>query len=301
MTPEDGLAILGQLTWADIRLCIALAAMGFGTGVLGSLIGAGGGFILVPLLRILFDKQPEIIAGSALALVAINGVMSAFTYRYMRLVDDRSAYLFAAAAVPGAALAPFALKGALSGIPGAFDALFGALLIGFALRLVYLKITARSPKPPTKESREKRARKARLLRRRLILTRSGEVYRYRFHETYAVIANFALGFVSSFFGIGGGFLRVPILVSMFNFPLQVATATSMFSLVFYATAGATAHLILGNIEWFPTVLCAGAGMMLGAPVGAKLSTVISGKWIINLLMALIAVIGAQMLIQAATG
>ena len=297
MSPEWATFALPDPPWSGVALCAALAAMGFAVGALGSLIGAGGGFILVPMLRLVFDKSPEIVAGSALALVAINGVTSAFTYRLMRLVDDRSAYLFAAAAVPGAAIAPFALKTALAGLPGAFDALFGALLLAFALRLVYMKF--RRAKPAVKpESRERRAKRARLLRRRLILARSGEVYRYRFHETYAVVVNFALGFVSSFFGIGGGFLRVPILITMFSFPAPVATATSMFSLVFYATAGAATHLFLGNIEWFPTVICAGAGFAAGAPLGARLAPKIGSRWIINLLMTLIAVIGAQLIIQS---
>lgn len=48
--------------------------MGFVTGVFGVMIGAGGGFVLVPMLRIFFDKDPVIVDGTALAPVALRDV-----------------------------------------------------------------------------------------------------------------------------------------------------------------------------------------------------------------------------------
>ena len=48
-----------------------LALLGFGTGAYGTLVGAGGGFILGPALLIFFDMEPQVVAGTALAAVAI--------------------------------------------------------------------------------------------------------------------------------------------------------------------------------------------------------------------------------------
>ena len=131
----SGIEWLPAVGWQQAVEWIILALVGFVTGVFGVLVGAGGGFILVPILRIFFDKDPAIVAGTVLALVAANSISGAFAYRYMRVVDKRSAYLFAAAAIPGSVIAPFVLKKALEGLPGVFDAMFGLLLVILAVRI----------------------------------------------------------------------------------------------------------------------------------------------------------------------
>ncbi len=298
----SGIEWLPALGWQQAIEWLTLAFVGFATGVFGVLVGAGGGFILVPILRIFFDKDPALVAGTVLALVAVNSMSGAFAYRYMRVVDKRSAYLFAAAAIPGSVLAPFVLKRALEGIPGIFDAMFGLLLVALAVRIATQQFGAR------RQSRLARARGRRrsfvnpqTLRRRRITAESGETYRYRLHEIYAVIINFILGFISSFFGVGGGFLRTPILVYAFGFPVQVAVATSIFALSFYTTAGAATHAYIGNIEWFPTFVFAGAGLVTGGQIGARLTGKVQGPWIMRLLMMVILVMGVQLIIQGIRG
>ena len=68
------------------------------------------------------------------------------------------------------------------------------------------------------------------VKERKIKSSVGVTFIYKFNESMAVTFNLILGFVSSFFGTGGGFLRTPILVSVFSFPIKVAVATSIFSL-----------------------------------------------------------------------
>ena len=300
--PEWLIVWLSAIGWQQVLEWLTLAAVGFATGVFGVLVGAGGGFILVPILRIFFDKDPTIVAGTVLALVAANSVSGAFAYRLMRIVDKRSAYLFAAAAIPGSVLAPFALKKALEGLPGVFDALFGLLLVALAIRIATQQFGSRQR---TRLARARRRRRSvinpQTLRRRRITAESGETYRYRLHEIYAVAVNFVLGFISSFFGVGGGFLRTPILVYAFGFPVQVAVATSIFALSFYTTAGAATHAILGNIEWFPTFVFAGIGLVAGGQIGARLSGKVQGPWIMRLLMLLILTMGVQLIIQGIRG
>lgn len=297
-----GIEWLPDVGWQQAVEWLTLAVVGFVTGVFGVLVGAGGGFILVPILRILFDKDPEIVAGTVLALVAANSISGAFAYRYMRLVDRRSAYLFAAAAIPGSVLAPFALKKALEGLPGIFDAMFGVLLVALAVRMATQQFDSR------RQSRIARARSRRrsivsprALHRRRITAESGETFRYRLHERWAVLINFVLGFVSSFFGVGGGFLRTPILVYAFGFPVQVAVATSIFALSFYTTAGAATHAFLGNIEWFPTFIFGGIGLVTGGQIGARLSGKVQGPWVLRLLMLVILAMGVQLVIQGIRG
>ena len=298
----SGIEWLPAVGWQQAVEWLTLAAVGFVTGVFGVLVGAGGGFILVPILRIFFDKDPAIVAGTVLALVAANSISGAFAYRYMRVVDKRSAYLFAAAAIPGSVIAPFVLKKALEGLPGVFDAMFGLLLVILAVRIATQQFdSGRQSRLGRARSRRRSFINPQTLHRRRITAESGETYRYRLNERWAVLINFVLGFISSFFGVGGGFLRTPILVYAFGFPVQVAVATSIFALSFYTTAGAVTHAFIGNIEWFPTFVFAGIGLVTGGQIGARLSGKVQGPWIMRLLMFVILAMGVQLVIQGIWG
>ena len=298
----SGIEWLPAVGWQQVLQWVILALVGFVTGVFGVLVGAGGGFILVPILRIFFDKEPTIVAGTVLALVAANSISGAFAYRYMRVVDKRSAYLFAAAAIPGSVIAPFVLKKALEGLPGVFDAMFGLLLVILAVRIATQQFdSGRQSRLGRARSRRRSFINPQTLHRRRITAESGETYRYRLNERWAVLINFVLGFISSFFGVGGGFLRTPILVYAFGFPVQVAVATSIFALSFYTTAGAATHAFIGNIEWFPTFIFAGIGLVTGGQIGARLSGKVQGPWIMRLLMLVILAMGVQLVIQGFLG
>ena len=298
----SGIEWLPAVGWQQVLQWVILALVGFVTGVFGVLVGAGGGFILVPILRIFFDKDPAIVAGTVLALVAANSISGAFAYRYMRVVDKRSAYLFAAAAIPGSVIAPFVLKKALEGLPGVFDAMFGLLLVILAVRIATQQFdSGRQSRLGRARSRRRSFINPQTLHRRRITAESGETYRYRLNERWAVLINFVLGFISSFFGVGGGFLRTPILVYAFGFPVQVAVATSIFALSFYTTAGAATHAFIGNIEWFPTFVFAGIGLVTGGQIGARLSGKVQGPWIMRLLMFVILAMGVQLVIQGFLG
>ena len=299
----SGIEWLPAFGWQQAIEWLTLVVVGFITGVFGVLVGAGGGFILVPILRIFFPGiEPAIVSGTVLALVAANSISGAFAYRYMRVVDKRSAYLFAAAAIPGSVIAPFILKQALAGLPGIYDTAFGLILVILAMRLATQQFdTGRHSRLARARSRRRSFINPQTLRRRHITAESGETYRYRLHEIWAVLINFVLGFISSFFGIGGGFLRTPILVYAFGFPVQVAVATSIFALSFYTTAGAATHAFLGNIEWFPTFIFTGIGLVTGGQIGARLSGRVRGPWIMRLLMLVILAMGVQLVIQGVRG
>lgn len=274
-----------------------LVLMGLGTGIYGVLIGAGGGFILAPLLLIFFHKDPGIVAGTVLALVAINSVSGAFTFNRMGIVDKRSSYLFAAAAIPGSVIAPFVLKALVEGSPGLFHMLFGLMLILLAIR-IFTKRQREEEVADRRDEGETPARRDSLfIRSRNITSAKGVNFRYQFNEGIATAINFVLGFISSFFGIGGGFLRTPILIYSFGFPVQIAVATSIFTLSFYTTAGALTHAYLGHVEWFPTFILAGIGLVIGGQVGAKLTGVVRGPWIMRLLLIVVFALGISLLWQ----
>ena len=95
------------MTLLEILEWSLTALVGVVSGAYGVLVGAGGGFILSPVLLIISDSGPETIAGTVLTAVAVNSILVAWTYRSMKVVDYRSGLLFAAAAVPGAVVGAF--------------------------------------------------------------------------------------------------------------------------------------------------------------------------------------------------
>ena len=186
----DSAPHVGTMDWLWLML------IGLVTGAYGLLVGSGGALILGPVFLIFFGLEPPVVAGTALALVAVNSFSGALTYRRMGLVDVRSGLIFAAAAIPGSVLAPFFVTSVAG---GTFRILFGLLLIAVAFQILI-----RNPAPEDSPKKTKRVVGA-AARSREITTGSGQVFRYEFNESLATAFNFVLGFISSFFGTGGGF------------------------------------------------------------------------------------------------
>ena len=261
-----------------------LFLVGLGTGVIGAITGTGGGIILAPILLIFFGLGPALVAGTTLALVSINSISGAIMYLREKLVDKRSGLIFALAATPGAILAPFAVKQVSGDI---FKVLFGLLLVSIAIYLFYRSLR------PSNVSLKKTSTVTFTVKQRQINTGT-EIYKYEFNESLAAMFNFLLGFVSAFFGTGGGFIRTPILVTSFGFPVKIAVATSIFALSIYATIGAAVHVYLGHTEWMPTFMATAPGLIIGSLLGVYLSKRIRNIWTIILLAILLLIMGAQL-------
>ena len=277
------------MTLLEILEWSLTALVGVVSGAYGVLVGAGGGFILSPVLLIISDSGPETIAGTVLTAVAVNSILVAWTYRGMKVVDYRSGLLFAAAAVPGAVVGAFVV-GEVA--PNIFSTLFGILLV-----LLAVQLTVRSRMLDNVQTVEPRHLISATVRRRSIRTESGEEYSYEFNEALATSFNVILGFISSFFGIGGGFLRTPILVMAFGFPVRIAAASSVFALAIYGTAGALTHAALGHIELFPTLVFATAGLVVGGQIGARFSGRIRGVWVFRMLLVVVLALGIRLIWQ----
>ena len=281
-----------------------LVTLGLGTGIYGVLVGAGGGFILAPVLILFFDMDPRIAAGTSLALVAVNSISGFAAYRRTGLIDIRSGLLFALAAIPGSIIAPLALH-MVAG--SAFKVMFGLLLLALAAQLAFKPNYAEKDgfDAKIKDSGDLNVDNVNAIpswayfsiKSRRLKSSTGKIYQYKFNEILAIVFNFFLGFLSSFFGTGGGFLRTPVLVALFKFPIHVAVATSIFSLSIYASFGALSHAYMGNIQFYPTLLWSGAGLVLGGQIGARFMETLRGLIIMRLLLVVVLILGIQLVIQ----
>lgn len=90
------------------------------------------------------------------------------------------------------------------------------------------------------------------------------------------------GTIAGLFGIGGGFLKTPIMIKVFKMPVKIATATALFMIILTATTGTISHYFQGNIDiqkaW-PIIL----GFTLGALAGKTINLKINPRLIENLI------------------
>jgi len=260
-----------------------LLAIGLAVGAFGTIIGAGGGFILTPILLLLYPHDaPQTLSAISLAAVFFNAASGSAAYARQRRIDYRSGIVFAVATLPGAVGGAFVV-GLVS--RRAFDGIMGGVL---ALLAVWLLAGDRWTLPLP----------ARRLEHRELTDRAGERYVYDVPLRRGALYSLAVGFISSFLGIGGGVIHVPLLVRALGFPAHLATATSHFVLAVMAGAGTITHIGLGSFTHGHGVRRAASlavGVVIGAQVGAHVSTRLRGRAITLLLAAALAALATRLL------
>ena len=265
---------------------LGLIALGFGVGAYGTLIGAGGGFVLMPLLLLLYPHDsPELLTSISLAVVFFNTLSGSGAYAAMKRIDYKTGFLFAGATIPGAVLG--ALNTAY--VPRhLFDLIFGVILLAAAVFIGLRPAEAKTLKRGKPGSPHR-------MNRHLVDTH-GLVYDYSFNPGLGVGISLVVGYISSFLGIGGGIIHVPALSYFLNFPVHIATATSHFILAFMALAGTVVHIMTGTFSHgvHRTVSLA-IGVLIGAQFGAHLSERLKGVWIIRSLAIALGLIALRIL------
>ena len=262
-----------------------LTPVGLVIGAFATLVGAGGGFILAPVLLLLYpEESPETVTSISLAVVFFNSLSGSIAYARAKRIDYRSGLIFSAATIPGAIL------GALTTplIPrGLFDFAFGILMVGASIFLFYC---ARREAPIQPHQ----------LRRHLAdPPANGHVAGSPLSYSSAVGAGicFLVGYITSLLGVGGGFIEVPAMVYVLNFPVHVATATSQFIVGVMALTGSATHWVAGLFQHgVRRTIALSIGVVLGAQLGARLSGRVHGDWIIRGLAAALALVGARLIV-----
>lgn len=297
-----------------------LLLAGVGVGAVGTLVGAGGGFILVPALILAQGMRSDLAAGTSLFVVLCNAASGAVSYARQRRIDYRSGVVFALLTIPGAVLGARVAR-LVVGRP--FHILFGILLLLMAVQLWAAArrdagraatrghAEAGAPRMDAEESTGSRTESAAnaenrapargwltsrdipFVTSRRLVDREGQAHVWTFNMAVGAAISLVVGFASSVLGIGGGIIHVPALIQVLAFPARLATATSHFILVFTALAGVVAHTVQGTVD-FRTALPLGVGSVLGAPLGAYLSQRVRARSILDLLALGLAMVALRL-------
>jgi uncharacterized membrane protein YfcA len=266
-----------------------LIPLGLAVGAFGTLVGAGGGFVLVPVLLLLYpDKKPETITAISLFVVWANATSGSIAYSLQRRVDYRSGAWFAAATLPGAVAGAIVV----GYIPRkTFDGMFAIVLVLLGLALL-LRRASNAIQPPvsgwTTVSRR-------------ITDSSGHTYAYSFQMWKGMAISSVVGFVSSLLGIGGGVVHVPVMATVLHFPVHIAAATSHFVLAFMALEGTGVHFATGALTFDRSLAQAvflAIGAVPGAQVGAYFSRRVHDTHIIKALAGALVLVGARLALKA---
>jgi uncharacterized membrane protein YfcA len=233
--------------------------IGLIVGTIGTLIGAGGGFLLVPILIYKFPTLPatEIAAVSMLA-VGANATSGSIAYAFKSQIHWKSAFIFSIAAIPGIFLGIY--------LNDQVDRHFFIMMFGVIIILLSVYVFSKSLDDK-------------------ILVQKRHSFSFDKRKAYigSAISVF-IGILSSFLGIGGGIIHVPLLGTVLDYPIHLAAGTSHFILALTSLIAVSEHWTRGNYHSHQSFLIyLIIGIVAGAQAGANLSKYVSSSKILTIL------------------
>ena len=265
---------------------------GLTAGAIGSLVGLGGGVIIVPSLiylsmytSLINGVTPQTAVGTSLVVMIFTGLSSTLSYMKYKTVDYKSGLIFFAGSGPGSIVGAWVNKYLDMQM---FHIYFGAFIIFIAILLL-----VRNKFKPLPFKKEKGIQ-------RTFTDQQGHTYEYGYQPLIAILLTFSVGFISGLFGVGGGSLMVPAMILIFLFPPHVAVATSMFMVFLSSLVSSGTHILLGNVQWFYALMLI-PGAWIGAKMGAYLNTKLASKTLVRALRVILIIIGARMVYQGIVG
>jgi len=260
--------------------------LGFIIGLPASMVGLGGGFIIVPTL-ILFGLPAK--KAVAVSLVAMCGTTfsAAFGYIRQRRVDYKLSLLYDVLDVPGvvsgAYITTILPKDVLVGICGFFIIFISLLLV-------------RNRGVTSSTARSKETNVTGKGWRRKMSDSSNQVFEYAIRwPSLALISSFTGGLVTGLAGLGGGITDTTTMI-LLGVPPHIAVASSEFAMALTNGTGVIAHGILHNIllEYaFPLTV----GTIIGAQIGCSLTKRIKGKALRRILCAIAFLLGLRLILM----
>ena len=238
--------------------------IGFGVGAFSGAFGVGGGIILVPVLVLLLHMQQKRAQATSLVMVALAALAGFVTYAFAGFVAWIPAGFILVGGLAGSWLGSSVVKRTSD---YRLQIGFGLLLIAVAVRLLWPTGTADA----------------------------GDVLDISTVVALGyVVSGVAMGLLSALFGIGGGIILIPIVVTVFGFPQQLAAGTSLAVMAPIAILGAWRQSRTGATDW-RIGLRFGIASIPGGVVGAAVAVAVSGSLVRTAFAIVLLVIGSQML------
>ena len=265
---------------------LGLLIIGIVGGTWGSLIGAGGGFIIVPAMLIFHPTlSPAIVTAVSLIAVLANSISGVSVYAKLKRIDYKTGLLFLLATLPGGVIGALLVNHIDKNL---FQSLVGILLVMIAFYVFFKKSPSRQSLPTTSFARS-------------ITDSTGSNYKYQVRIFTGIPIVFVVGFIAGMIGVGGGIINVPAFILLVGIPLQIAVATSQFMIVGTSLASNITNILEGDLsgQW-PIAITLAIGTIIGGQIGSRLSQKIASVLIVRALAAALLLVGIRLLINSLT-
>jgi uncharacterized membrane protein YfcA len=282
-----------------------LAGVGFLVGLLGGFFGVGGGFLAGPMM-FLVGVPMNFVVGTDLAHMTGKSIVAARRHRVLGHVDMRLGLLMVLGTVPGIEIGARIIEGLESS--GSID-----MVIGVAYVVILLAIgtfTAWESIRALQLVQTERMETAEVLAFQGVTRR---IRRFRLPPLISLPdsgiesislwivlgVSFLTGLLAGVLGVGGGFIRMPMMIYFIGVPTHVAVGTDLFEVVISAGFGTVTHALKGNVDVL-MALVMGTGAAIGAQIGAVSTRFFAGPRI-RLLFSILPFVGATLVILRLLG
>ena len=255
---------------AMVPLFLVSLVVGLAVGVLAGLLGIGGGMLLVPAFKLGYAMDSLMCTATSLFTIIPTSVSGAISHIRNKTCLPK---LGVAAGLGGACLSPLGVwLATLSPDWAVMGA--AALIIAYSSVTMFRK-ALKAPKVPRgatgSEAADAAAKEAAAEDRAAAIERAhaeAPTIGWREAAIGAAIGLFA-GLASGYVGVGGGFIMVPLMMSILHVPMKLTSGTSLIAVMILAVPGTVTQALLGNINWIAGIAVA-CGSIPGATLGAKL-------------------------------
>ena len=279
---------------------LLLAGIGFLVGILGGFFGVGGGFIAGPLM-FWMGVPMNMVVGTDLAHMTGKSIVAARRHRALGHVDFKLGFLMVLGTVIGVEAGARAIEALESA--GTVDQVVGISYIAIlltisvftaweSLRALHMMRTDQLDAREVVGFKGVRERVHAIRLRPMIALPGSGISAISVWVVLGV--GILTGFLAGILGVGGGFLRVPLLVYVVGVPTHVAVGTDLFEIVISAGFGTLTHALKGNVDVL-MALTMHTGAALGAQIGATATRFFSGPRI-RLLFSALPIVGATLVI-----
>ncbi|WP_371806361.1 sulfite exporter TauE/SafE family protein [Candidatus Lokiarchaeum ossiferum] len=284
------LAELSTMTFMSMLLMIFL---GFFIGIITSISGIGGGAIIMPFLLLILNMDHNYAKGTSLFLILLSsGIATLYNIKQKKI--SISIILFTSFFGILGSISCFIFQKYLIIEERIFFILFGLFEVIMAFRMIFkakLELKNISKSSITLDPSIDKS-----------ISPSNSILKIEHNSFWtnkkvfrASPFFFITGFLTTFFGIGGGPITTPVFHEILHIPITSATASSSAMIFVNSIINVIYYGIQGEIQWVFGVII-GIGMMVGSYTGVFLSNHISKSMVYFLIGILLGILGTVMII-----
>ena len=273
------------------------ALVGVLIGIASGLLGIGGGTVMVPIFRLAFGMSATMSTATSLFAIIPTSISGAISH-----VKGKTCIpaLGIAAGLGGACLSPVGVWLAQLS-PDWLVMLAAALIIGYSANNMFKPAFKLRPagQPAAEADAAAAAAAAPSDESAASVPASDDAPLSRKQLLQGALIGLVAGLASGYVGVGGGFIMVPLMLSIIGIPMRKASGTSLIAVMILAIPGVIEQGIIGNINYLAGIAVV-IGTIPGAVIGAKLVTKVPERTL-RLLFGCFLIVAAAMLVLNEVG